>query len=140
MKLTRRWRAPVEELDHWLATLEHTEDDFMRQIGQERIDKGIDHLEPLSIEMQKEAEKVSASPSLALMEAFRSRGQQLRFMYGIQSYMDAETVFAQAELLEGSDHTDMMLNAESAWLVATMCEEFHSAAFLNIAASHLEQK
>lgn len=102
---TERLVSTVEEelrLNHF------PQDCAICMLPQAMIDKVLREvkLEPLSPELLQEAQDANAKPSLALLEAYRSRGEELRGALVNEVRTRANALFARAAKMRGQAQAD----------------------------------
>lgn len=121
--------------------LSFPDDDFIRiNVPQKTLDAVLADVQPLSDAFKKEALNTSASPSLELLEEYRSRGEAMRNKLASDARAVGNDFFTKAAALKGAEKAFAYERAEANWSIATNTTPTSDAAYANLAALLLLNK
>lgn len=131
---------PVKVFDEWLVDMRYPDDDLLRRLPESFMTQCIARCEPLSPELQREAEDVNTLPSLALMEEFRRQGAMIRLSAVKPLYDKGDELFQMALKLKGKDREFAIMKSEEIWILSAMCGPLCDSGYGKMARSALEKK
>lgn len=133
-------RFSVQTADKMLERMAFPRDTTIHTLAPATIDRALANVKPLSPAASMEAQDASSLPSLALLEEFRVRGEEIRNVLAMEAREEAMAAFTRAGTLMGDAQATAYALVLEKFEVAASCSEHGAVSNTNMAAAALKQK